>query len=118
MCKFYCSFSVDSDCCCPWRPRLKGTTVNSFKIITFPFLLPSMMPEPQINEESAQLTSEQIIQEKKSSNSSKINENSKDICDLKDAESFSLNLDSYNFDAFISKMRHESCKPVLENIKR
>ena len=25
---------------------------------------------------------------------------------------------SYNFDDFISKMRHESCKPVLENIKR
>lgn len=30
-----------------------------------------------------------------------------------------VNLDSsYNFDAFISRMRDESCKPVLENIKR
>lgn len=76
------------------------------------------MPEPQIKEEPTQLTSEQKIQEKKKLNSSEIDENSKDICGLKDAESFSLDLDSYNFDAFISKMRHESCKPVLENIKR
>lgn len=76
------------------------------------------MPEPQIKEEPTQLTSEQIIQEKKKLKSSEIDENSKDICSLKDAESFSLDLDSYNFDAFISKMRHESCKPVLENIKR
>lgn len=76
------------------------------------------MPEPQIKEEPTQLTSEQKIQEKKKLTSSEIDENSKDICGLKDAESFSLDLDSYNFDAFISKMRHESCKPVLENIKR
>lgn len=33
-------------------------------------------------------------------------------------EEVNLDLDSYNFDAFISKMRDESCKPVLENIKR
>lgn len=71
------------------------------------------MPAPQ--EESKQL----IIQEKNKLNSSEIgDENSNDVCGLKDVESFSLDLDSYNFDAFISKMRHESCKPVLENIKR
>lgn len=29
-----------------------------------------------------------------------------------------IEFDSYNFDAFISKMRHESCKLILENIKR
>lgn len=38
--------------------------------------------------------------------------------DLKAAEQIPLDLDAYNFDNFISKMRHESCKPVLENIKR
>lgn len=77
------------------------------------------MPEPQIDEESPQIgNNEQIIQEKKQSVSSEFDEKSKDFCDLKEAESFSLDLDAYNFDAFISKMRHESCKPVLENIKR
>ena len=76
------------------------------------------MPEPQIDEESKQIRSEQIIQEKKKLNSLEIDGNSKDFCDLKEAESFSLDFDSYNFDAFISKMRHESCKPILENIKR
>lgn len=77
------------------------------------------MPEPQIDEESSQISNnEQIIQEKKKSISSESDEKSKEFCDLKEAESFSLDLDAYNFDAFISKMRHESCKPVLENIKR
>lgn len=37
---------------------------------------------------------------------------------VKSAEKIQMDYDSYNFDAFISKMRHESCKPVLENIKR
>lgn len=26
--------------------------------------------------------------------------------------------DSYDFDTFIAKMRHPSCKPILENVKR
>ena len=26
--------------------------------------------------------------------------------------------DSYDFDIFIAKMRHPSCKPILENVKR
>lgn len=37
---------------------------------------------------------------------------------VKAAEKIQMDYDSYNFDAFISKMRHESCKPVLESIKR
>lgn len=28
------------------------------------------------------------------------------------------NTDVYDFDAFIRRMRHPSCKPILENIKR
>ena len=28
------------------------------------------------------------------------------------------NIDVYNFDSFIQRMRHPSCKPILENIKR
>ena len=85
---------------------------NSFIFFSF------LMPEPQIEEESKPPKIDQIIHEKKKLNSYEIDENSKEICTLKEAESFSLDLDSYNFDAFISKMRHESCRPVLENIKR
>ncbi len=57
------------------------------------------MPEAQI----IQVLEENQIEEHKKNNSE-----------------FALEFDynSYNFDDFISKMRHESCKPVLENIKR
>lgn len=74
------------------------------------------MPEPQIIEANK----EKDLIEKKD----KILKESFEINDdqsnniLKIAEKIPLDLDSYNFDAFISKMRHDSCRPVLENIKR
>lgn len=78
------------------------------------------MPEPQIIEENK----EKYLIEKKEAilkeSSVEINEdqsnNNNNI--LRMAEMIPLDLDSYNFDAFISKMRNDSCRPVLENIKR
>ena len=67
------------------------------------------MPEPQILEE----VENKIIEKKEETLE---NDKSKNI--LKMTEKIPLDLDSYNFDAFISKMRHESCRPVLENIKK
>lgn len=77
------------------------------------------MPEPQIIEEKDSIEKE-IIEKKKETILKETFENNNDQSEniLKMAEKIPLNLDSYNFDAFISKMRHESCRPVLENIKR
>ena len=77
------------------------------------------MPEPQIIEE---IKEKDLIEKKNTilKESFELNDdqsnNNNNI--LKMAEKIPLNLDSYNFDAFISKMRHDSCRPVLENIKR
>ena len=37
---------------------------------------------------------------------------------LKAAEDVDFDMDSYNFDAFIGKMKHPSCRVVLEQIKQ
>lgn len=71
------------------------------------------MPEPQILEEKDSIEKEIIEKKEAILKESFDNENM-----VKMAEKIPLDLDSYNFDAFISKMRHESCRPVLENIKR
>ena len=78
------------------------------------------MPEPQIIEEIKEKDliekKDTILKESFEINDDQSNNNNNNI--LKMAEKIPLNLDSYNFDAFISKMRHDSCRPVLENIKR
>lgn len=80
------------------------------------------MPEPQIVEELEEKeTIEQQIIEKKKKNSIlkeslETDHDNDNIVNM--TEKIPLDLDSYNFDAFISKMRHESCRSVLENIKR
>ena len=92
------------------------------------------MPEPQkLDEEVSTSTDFELERNKpkeivkkavKSKNDNKTKSETQFECDevtandLKAAEQISLDLDAYNFDNFISKMRHESCKPVLENIKR
>ena len=72
------------------------------------------MPEPQ-NETSTSITiatgSPESIEESKS-------KAKKEQILLQAAEQIPVDLDAYNFDAFIAKMRHESCKPVLESIKK
>jgi hypothetical protein len=80
------------------------------------------MPEPQIASEIGEKAEVAPIKREKAQ-----------ICDEKEslpsesgdekrlaeaAERIPLDLDSYNFDAFISKMRHDSCKPVLESVKK
>lgn len=82
------------------------------------------MPEPQIVEPVESLEKEkesidQKILEKKEAivkESLEKNDDNNNIVSM--TENIPLDLDSYNFDAFISKMRHESCRPVLENIKK
>ncbi len=83
------------------------------------------MPEPQIVEPIENLEKEkesidQKIIEKKEAimkeSLEKNDDNNNNIVSM--TEKIPLDLDSYNFDAFISKMRHESCRPVLENIKK
>jgi hypothetical protein len=84
------------------------------------------MPEPQIIEEIKEKDSikNEIIEKKEAilkeslENGDKDDQRNSEKNILKMAEKIPLDLDSYNFDAFISKMRHESCRPVLENIKR
>jgi hypothetical protein len=76
------------------------------------------MPEPQIVEEIKEKDAikNEIIEKKEAILKESLENGEKNI--LKMAEKIPLDLNSYNFDAFISKMRHESCRPVLENIKR
>lgn len=72
------------------------------------------MPEAQIKEEDSK---EQEIIEKKEAILKESLENDDQKCVMM-TEKIPLDLDAYNFDAFIYKMRHESCRPVLENIKK
>lgn len=77
------------------------------------------MPEPQIIEEKEKDSFEkkkEIIEKKEAILKESFDNDNNNF--LKMTEKIPLDLDSYNFDAFISKMRHESCRPVLENIKR
>lgn len=78
------------------------------------------MPEPQQKDFEIIHGDEKMIEKKKSvaaeliigTTDNNTSNNNKDNIEIP------IDFDSYNFDAFISKMRHESCKPVLENIKR
>lgn len=81
------------------------------------------MPEPHadvVEEEGRNISVSDATVLKKSRSSHDADEKDAvaEASDLCAVEQLAVSLDSYNFDAFISRMRHPSCRPVLENIKR